>query len=233
MAEFMILPTYSYFGDYQIFGNYKSQIRFKATDGDQCKLLMLLTIPKERFITLMRYFPEAKDYYQPRAEARRIEFKRLMQNFYCKLQDNCLLDIFNQKSPRLGKYDTLKDSSDEEGVSIEEILIRAANPDLKKYEKDQNKQNIQDRMVAKKISRFYDADCMGGLKGVADEINIQEYNTDDLVEVSEDEKPEDYSDLLPEDSGQANQAKVDSIHKNMDTVIEMYKKINEGLNENS
>jgi len=27
-------------------------------------------------------------------------------------------------------------SSDDEGISIEELLIRAANPELRKYEKD-------------------------------------------------------------------------------------------------
>lgn len=86
MAEFLFLPTYSYFGDYQIFGGLKSQIRFKAADGDQSKLLLTLTISKDRFLTLMNYFPEARDYYKPKADARRIEFKRLMRNFYIRLE---------------------------------------------------------------------------------------------------------------------------------------------------
>jgi hypothetical protein len=94
MAEFLILPTYSYFGDYQIFGNHRSQVRFKAADGDLSKILMTLTIPKERFLTLMSYFPEARDYYKPKAEARRIEYKRLMRNYYKKLEQNCFLDFF-------------------------------------------------------------------------------------------------------------------------------------------
>lgn len=85
-------------------------------------------------------------------------------------------------------------------------------------------------MIGKKISKFYDADCMGCLK---DEIKIQDYETDELIELSEDEKPEDYTDLLPEDNAKANSDAVDCIHKTMDTVIEMYKKINDGLNENS
>lgn len=99
---------------------------------------MTLTVSKDRFLTLMSYFPEARDYYKPKADARRIEFKRLMRNFYKKLEDNCFLDIFNKNSIRLGKYqNNNNDSSEDEGLSIEEILIRAANPDLKKYEKEQ------------------------------------------------------------------------------------------------
>tara|TARA_B110000285_G_scaffold191110_1_gene218710 strand:+ start:1686 stop:1829 length:144 start_codon:yes stop_codon:yes gene_type:complete len=47
---------------------------------------MTLTVKKERFLELMNFFPEARDYYKPRAEARRIEFKRLMRNFYKKLE---------------------------------------------------------------------------------------------------------------------------------------------------
>lgn len=107
MAEFLILPTYSYFGDYQIFGDLKSQIRFKATDGDLCKILMTLSISKDRFLTLMSYFPEARDYYKPRADARRIEFKRLMRNFYKKLEKEFFLDIFGEKSLRLGRLNPM------------------------------------------------------------------------------------------------------------------------------
>jgi len=78
-------------------------VRFKAADGDLSKILMTLTITKERFLTLMSYFPEARIYYKPKAEARRIEYKRLMRNYYKKLEQNCFLDFFQDKSMRIGK----------------------------------------------------------------------------------------------------------------------------------
>ena len=45
--------------------------------------------------------------------------------------------------------------------------------------------------------------------------------------------PEDYTDLLPEDNGVVTSNTVDSIHNTMDTVIKMYKRISDGLNDNS
>jgi len=51
----------------------------------------------------MSYFPEARIYYKPKAEARRIEYKRLMRNYYKKLEQNCFLDFFQDKSMRIGK----------------------------------------------------------------------------------------------------------------------------------
>lgn len=72
-------------------------MRFKAGDGDLSKILMTLTVTKERFLTLMDYFPEAKEYYKPKAEARRIEYKRLMRNFYRKLEQNCILNLLDPR----------------------------------------------------------------------------------------------------------------------------------------
>jgi hypothetical protein len=72
-------------------------VRFKAGDGDLSKILMTLTVTKERFLTLMDYFPEAKEYYKPKAEARRIEYKRLMRNFYRKLEQNCILNLLDPR----------------------------------------------------------------------------------------------------------------------------------------
>jgi hypothetical protein len=99
---------------------------------------MTLTVKKERFLELMNFFPEARDYYKPRAEARRIEFKRLMRNFYKKLEQNCIVNLITRNCDR-GKIDC--SSSDEEGLSVDEILIRASNPNLKKLEKSQKRQS--------------------------------------------------------------------------------------------
>lgn len=65
------------------------------------------------------------------------------------------------------------------------------------------------------------------------EIRLQDFDTDELIELSDDEKPEDFTDLQPDDKHLANTQKVDSIHNTMDTVIDMYKEITDSLNENS
>lgn len=86
-------------------------------------------------------------------------------------------------------------------------------------------------MIGKKLSKFYDADCMPDLD---QEIRLQDFDTDDLIELSDDEKPEDVSYLLEdEDNHAANAKKIDSIHNTMNTVIDMYKEITDGLNDNS
>lgn len=47
-------------------------------------------------------------------------------------------------------------------------------------------------MISKKLSKFYDADCMPDLD---QEIRLQDFDTDELIELSDDEKPEDFTDL--------------------------------------
>ena len=71
--EFFVLPTYSYFGDYQILFDLKSQILYKAKEN---KLLITLCLEKEKLIELMEDFPEARKFYVERAWQRRIEFRR-------------------------------------------------------------------------------------------------------------------------------------------------------------
>ena len=71
--EFFILPTFSYFGDYQILLDLKSQITYKAGQG---KLLITLNLDKEKLLELMDDFPEARKFYMERAYYRRIEFRR-------------------------------------------------------------------------------------------------------------------------------------------------------------
>lgn len=71
--EFFILPTYSYFGDYQILFDLKSQIIYKAKEN---KLLITLCLDKDKLIQLMEDFPEARKFYVERAWLRRIEFRR-------------------------------------------------------------------------------------------------------------------------------------------------------------
>ena len=73
MQEFFILPTYSYFGDYQILFDLKSQITYKNISS---KVLMCLCLSRDKFIELMDDYPEARKFYIERAWLRRIEFRR-------------------------------------------------------------------------------------------------------------------------------------------------------------
>lgn len=73
VQEFFILPTFSYFGDYQVLLDLKSQITYKAGQG---KLLITLNLDKEKLLELMDDFPEARKFYMERAYYRRLEFRR-------------------------------------------------------------------------------------------------------------------------------------------------------------
>ena len=71
--EFFILPTYSYFGDYQILFDLRSQITYKAGVD---KMLVTMCISSDKLLELMEDFPEVRKYYFERAWERRIEFRR-------------------------------------------------------------------------------------------------------------------------------------------------------------
>ena len=77
-----MLPTYSYFGDYQILFDLKSQIIYKAKEN---KLLITLCLDKEKLLELMDDFPEARKFYIERAWKRRIEFRRRQKKFIKEL----------------------------------------------------------------------------------------------------------------------------------------------------
>ena len=50
MAEFFILPTYSYFGDFNMLMNLRSNIQYKAAEGDLSKNpTVLMTMDKKMF----------------------------------------------------------------------------------------------------------------------------------------------------------------------------------------
>lgn len=82
--EFFVLPTFSYFGDYQVLFGLQSQISFKAGEN---RVLICLCLRKEKLLELMDDFPEAKKFYYDRAWERRIEFRRLQKRFYAKTQE--------------------------------------------------------------------------------------------------------------------------------------------------
>ena len=59
----------------------------------------------------MNDFPEAKAFYVKRSQQRRIEFKRLMRNFYEKLERKNLLAIFEEDGSTIQSNLTLKEGS--------------------------------------------------------------------------------------------------------------------------
>ena len=73
-SQFFLLPTYSFFGDYQILMNLKSQINYRSGDTDNTYTMCL---KRGRFLKLMEDYPDAKRYYEKRARERRIEFRRV------------------------------------------------------------------------------------------------------------------------------------------------------------
>jgi hypothetical protein len=186
LVEFFILPTYSYFGDYQILYDLKSQICYKAGDGNLNKLCITLCLKGKKLLEMMDDYPEARKFYMERSWQRRIEFRRRMKKFreqFEKLE----LETANQKS--LGhRNDTVHEDShdsDEDDSVIEDI------------EEDKNaKKRAQqlEKLINSNISKFYPIDKNEELENDID--------TDDLEEISEEEKhqEDDLLDLLNEDN---------------------------------
>jgi hypothetical protein len=87
MIEFFVLPTYSYFGDYQILYDLRSQISYKAGDGDMNRICITLNLKKDILLAMMDDYPEARRFYMERSWQRRIEFKRRMHKFYEDLEN--------------------------------------------------------------------------------------------------------------------------------------------------
>jgi hypothetical protein len=52
--------------------------------------LLLLTVDKQKFQDLLKTVPTIKHYYEERAKARRLEFKRLMKKFYIEFENKNL-----------------------------------------------------------------------------------------------------------------------------------------------
>ena len=94
MIEFFILPTYSYFGDYQILYGLRSQISYKAGDSNQNRLCITLNLNKDVLLQMMDDYPEARKFYMERSWDRRIEFRRRMRKFYEQFEKGGIFDKF-------------------------------------------------------------------------------------------------------------------------------------------
>ena len=105
--EFFILPTYSYFGDYQILYDLKSQILFKSGES---KHLITMCLKNSKLKELMEDYPDARKFYRSRAWHRRIELRRRMKKHLQKLNLKN-----NVKSKKQSK--DKKEKSDQDGVN--------------------------------------------------------------------------------------------------------------------
>ena len=91
-----MLPTFSYFGDYQILYELKSQVQFKAGEN---KLLITMCLDKNKLLEMMEDYPEARKFYMERAWQRRIEFRRRQKKYLLQLyhqSENLFPDTTNE-----------------------------------------------------------------------------------------------------------------------------------------
>ena len=110
--EFFVLPTLSYFGDYQILYDLKSQIQYKSGEN---KLLITLCLSREKLLDMMEDYPEARKFYMERAWQRRVEFRRRQKKFLLELygKEDIMFNEENDQSPK--KVSNQSDNSQNEG----------------------------------------------------------------------------------------------------------------------
>ena len=122
LQEFFILPTGSYFGDYQILFDVRSQIIYKNISN---KVLICLCISRNKLIELMDDYPEARKIYIERAWLRRIEFRRRQKAFVQALEQ-IDFDEQNQKKPFKDDSTETEDSSllSEESIKSDDEALK-------------------------------------------------------------------------------------------------------------
>ena len=207
MVEFFILPTYSYFGDYQILYGLRSQIAYRAGDSNQNRLSITLCLDKDVLLQMMDDYPEARKFYMERSWDRRTEFRRRMRKFYQEFEKQEIFDKFHNKTSSSEDDDSKdkaensdndnknsdedSDDSEKEESDCEDTVL----DDEMIYDKKQlKKSNRLNKAINKKISKFYPIE-------VNDELGHEnEELVDKLQEVSGDEWPIDNSHLIEEDN---------------------------------
>ena len=131
--EFFVLPTFSYFGDYQILYNLRSQITYKA---DQSSLLICLCISSETLLQLMANYTDARAYYMQRSWTRRKEFRRRQKKFQITIKekiesylnnsdDDEIADIFDDEDQTIKRSHVDEQLDDVQDVDPDiDIIIR-------------------------------------------------------------------------------------------------------------
>lgn len=183
--EFFVLPTYSYFGDYQILFDLKSQIIYKAKEN---KLLITLCLDKQKLLELMDDFPEARKFYMERAWLRRLEFRRRQKKF---IKELISLDLNQYTNPdKLESTENVNEKSDESsGISDEDSV----QSDSEVQKAVQKKKTMINDAISKNISRFYfNLDIEKELD--------EDFAQDELDDFSDDEIEPDAEDMLKIDN---------------------------------
>ena len=132
--EFFILPTYSYFGDYQILYNLKSQILFKSGES---KHLITMCLKNSKLKELMEDYPDACKFYRARAWHRRIELRRRMKKHLQKLNlknQVKIKKVKDKKDKQEGVNDVGLDDKDEDSFD----KSHSSFEDSDEYESEDN-----------------------------------------------------------------------------------------------
>lgn len=196
VQEFFVLPTFSYFGDYQILFELKSQIIYKAKEN---KLLTTLCIVKDKLLELMDDYPEARKYYMERAWLRRIEFRRRQKKF---IKELISLDLSQYNKDKV--IEETEEQSDDSYVSGDESLQSDTEEQKQMMKK---KAQIADA-IDKNISRFYfNLDIEKELD--------EDFNCDELEDFSDDEIEPDEEDMLKEDNKKESYSHAKAINEQM------------------
>lgn len=245
MIEFFILPTYSYFGDYQILYDLRSQIQYRAGDGNLNRLMIALCLKKDKLLEMMDDFPEARKFYMERSWERRTEFRRRMRKFYQKLQEKEIIDKFmniKQKEEKKSEFQSEHDRESESDIYLaqdeqdqekspipeeEEIAEfsfeheKVLDPELKE---EKLKAREIKKLVQKDISKFYPIDRKDELEN--------DFDSNELEEISDDEKNYGEDDFITDDNRVFSQESAKNIHYQMAQMSEIYSRMSDSMESN-
>jgi len=181
--EFFILPTYSYFGDYQILFDLRSQITYKAGES---KLLTTFNLSKEKLLELMEDYPEARKFYFERAYQRRIEFRRRQKKFLRELVEKEI----HPESDKHGINNLSIEKSEDSSLLDDDVsIISESHPD----HHHRRKRQLMGEAISKNISKYF-------INPNVEKELSNDYGILDLEELSEDEMNFEYNDLLTENN---------------------------------
>lgn len=186
--EFFILPTYSYFGDYQLLFDLKSQVIYR---GKENKLMITLCLDKKIFLELMEEYPEARKLYVERAWLRRIEMRRRQKKFIKELIEKVDLNLqYIEKVVKDECEDSSSHDNDSETSSSGSCVDSSYSEKQKALKK---KKSLITDAINKKISKFY-------VNVKTDTELNEDFDSDELQNYSEDEIEPVVVDMLKEDN---------------------------------
>mmetsp|Transcript_42101 Transcript_42101/g.64562 ORF Transcript_42101/g.64562 Transcript_42101/m.64562 type:complete len:200 (+) Transcript_42101:1982-2581(+) len=162
----------------------------------------------------MDEYPEARKFYMERAWYRRIEFRRRQKKFLLQLYHEKGLIFREEEDQRRSK----KSGDSSEDDDFEAKTERATRKDIQRATEVR-------KDIRASISRFYHN------INVEDELQ-EDFDSDDLAEVSEDEKPDDLQELLYENHSKVGQGTAQQIQTRIEGMAALYDHLGEGLEQN-